>query len=149
MYLSYVGIRVTDLDKSLRFYCRLLGLEEVVRGDNKEIGGGIYVLLRDKKSKAKLELNWYPAGSPFASRYIPGEGLDHISFRVESVARVMAKLKAGGAADVDLPEPLRELADEGAHGGKFHMSYVKDPDGNWIELYDYGKKVGKTIPKGY
>jgi len=149
MYLSYVGIRVTDLDKSLRFYCKLLGLEQVVRGDSRKIGGGIYVLLRDKKSKAKLELNWYPPGSPFASQYVPGEGLDHISFRVESVARVMAKLKAGGATDVDLPEPLQKLADEGAHGGKFHMGYVKDPDGNWIELYDYDKQVGKTIPKGY
>jgi lactoylglutathione lyase len=148
MYLSYVGIRVTDLDRSLHFYCRLLGLEVVVRGDNKKIGGGVYVLLRDKKSKAKLELNWYPPSSPFASKYVPGEGLDHISFRVESVAEAMAKLKAWGATDVELPEPLQKLAYEGANGGKFHMGYVKDPDGNWIELYDY-LGGGKTIPKGY
>ena len=149
MYLNYIGIRVTDLDRSLRFYRDLLGLEMIVKGNNTEIGGGVYVLLRDRKSRAKLELNWYPPGSVFASRYLPGEGLDHIAFRVESVAEMMDKLKAGGATDVELPEPLRRLANEGADGGKFHMGYLKDPDGNWIELYDYARPMGKAIPKGY
>ncbi len=62
-YLSYVGIRVTNLEKSLKFYEGLFGLEEVTRGDNSKFGMGVFVLLRDRKSGQKLELNWYPKGS--------------------------------------------------------------------------------------
>lgn len=142
MYLSYVGIRVTDLDRSLRFYKELFGLEEAGRGDNTKLGGGIYVLLKDPKSKAKLELNWYPESSAYASDYLPGEGLDHVSFRVESVADALKRLEAGGAGHVDLPESLRHI--EG-----FNVGYVKDPDGNWIELYDLPRPIGESIPEAY
>ena len=45
MYLSYVGIRVTDLEKSVDFYTKLFGLKEVARGDNSDIGGGVYVFI--------------------------------------------------------------------------------------------------------
>jgi len=38
MYLSYVGIRVRDLERSLRFYQDLFGLHEVARGDNSKQG---------------------------------------------------------------------------------------------------------------
>lgn len=33
MYMSYLGIRVTGLDKSLKFYTELFGLKVVARGD--------------------------------------------------------------------------------------------------------------------
>jgi len=67
MYLSYFGIRVTNLDRSLKFYTELFGLKEVARGDNRKLGGGIYVLLRDEKSGQKLELNSYPVKNPARS----------------------------------------------------------------------------------
>ena len=50
MYLSYVGIRGTNLDRSREFYRGLLGLEDVARGDGTEQGMGIFVLLRDRRS---------------------------------------------------------------------------------------------------
>jgi catechol 2,3-dioxygenase-like lactoylglutathione lyase family enzyme len=50
MFLSYCGIRVTDLERALKFYTELFGLKEVVRGDRTKIGAGAYVLLRDPKS---------------------------------------------------------------------------------------------------
>jgi catechol 2,3-dioxygenase-like lactoylglutathione lyase family enzyme len=57
VYLSYVGIRVTNLEKSLKFYEELFGLEEVEHGDNSKFGMGVFVLLHDKRSGMKLELN--------------------------------------------------------------------------------------------
>ena len=60
MYLSYFGIRVTNLARSLEFYTKLFGLEEVARGDNTKIGGGVFVLLKDPKSGSKLELIGIP-----------------------------------------------------------------------------------------
>ena len=85
MHLEYCGIRVTNLERSLKFYSELLGLREVKRGTQYELGGGIWVLLRDEESKQQLELNWYPEGSPFNVPYVPGEGLDHVGFIVENV----------------------------------------------------------------
>jgi catechol 2,3-dioxygenase-like lactoylglutathione lyase family enzyme len=47
MYLSCCGIRVTDLERSLKFYTELFGLKEVAIGDRSKHGAGAYVLLRE------------------------------------------------------------------------------------------------------
>jgi catechol 2,3-dioxygenase-like lactoylglutathione lyase family enzyme len=147
MYLSYTGIRVTDLERSIVFYTRLFGLEEIARGDNSAMGGGIYVLLIDRNSGQKLELNYYPEGSPYATPYVPGEGLDHISFRVDSVAEALEQLVAKGVAKVDLKQSLQSIQSDQY---SFHVGYVKDPDGNWIEIYDHSDRVDYSkISQGY
>jgi catechol 2,3-dioxygenase-like lactoylglutathione lyase family enzyme len=138
MYLSYVGIRVTNLERSLKFYEKLFGLEEVDRGDNSKFGMGVFVLLRDGKSGMKLELNWYPKGSKYDAPYVVGEGLDHLAFCADDIEESFRQLVAHGATPTDFgPQPPRSYC------------YVKDPDGNWIELYQRKKPVGKKIPKGY
>ncbi|MGP8073152.1 MAG: VOC family protein [Thermoplasmata archaeon] len=142
-YLSYAGIRVTQLERSVRFYTQAFGLVEVQRGDNSTRGKGIFVLLRDPWSGQKLELNWYPPGSEFATPYQPGEGLDHIAFRVANLPQTLEELKkagverVGGSADHTLP-------------GGARVAYVKDPDGNWIELYDHPTQmIPEKPPPGY
>jgi catechol 2,3-dioxygenase-like lactoylglutathione lyase family enzyme len=147
LYLSYAGIRVTDLQGSIGFYTGLFGLEEIARGDNSAIGGGIYVLLRDRNSGQKLELNYYPKDSPYATLYVAGEGLDHISFRVDSVAETLAQLAKKGIRKVDLIPSLQSIQGDLYN---FHVAYVKDPDGNWIEIYDHSDNVDYSkISKGY
>jgi lactoylglutathione lyase len=148
MYLSYFGIRVTNLARSLEFYTRLFGLKEVARGDNTKIGGGVFVLLKDPKSGSKLELNWYPADSVYASSYVPGEGLDHISFRVDDLAETVKRLESAGAGHVDLIESLLEVRSQ-AFSDSFQVRYVKDPDGLWLELYDQPEPMGDSIPDAY
>lgn len=144
MYLSYFGIRVTDLDRSLDFYTKFFGLREVRRGDGSERGGGTYVLLRDDRSGAKLEVNWYPKGSPYASPYVPGEGLDHIAFRVDNVDRFLKELRAQGVEAVPTDPILAEPP-----GYDFKVAYVKDPDGNWIELYHQPGSADRPSPDDY
>ena len=141
MYLSYSGIRVQNLERSLKFYTELFGLKEVARGDHRDFGAGIYVLLRDTRSGQKLELNWYPEGSAHATPYLPGEGLDHIAFAVEDVRTTYKELVAKGVGVTDI--------DPSKTGG--WIAYLKDPDGNWIEIYQHDpKKVApNTIPEGY
>ena len=119
-----MGIRVTDLDRSLAFYSRALGLEEERRGDNLANGGGIWVLLRDPRSGMRLELNWYPPESRWAIPYEPGEGLDHIGFVVGDVRAAYQELLAHGAE----PRIDPDVSDG-------FIAYVADPDGNWIEIY--------------
>lgn len=138
MYLSYVGIRVTDLERSLEFYRELLGLEEVARGDNSKFGMGVFVLLRDRRSGMKLELNWYPKGSKYDSPFVAGEGLDHIAFCVPDVKKKFDELVGEGASPTGFGL---------GKGGTY--CYVKDPDGNWIELYQRKTAARERLPKGY
>lgn len=130
MPLHYVGIRVTNLRRSLRFYTRVLGLRVKIRGDHRSFGRGIWVGLEDPRTKAKLELNWYPPGSRFAKRYVPGEALDHVGFLLGPVPRSRLgaeydRLLAAGAR----PTPVTPESTDG------WQACVLDPDGNWIEIF--------------
>ncbi len=130
MPLHYVGIRVTDLDRSVRFYTRTLGLRVKIRGQDRRGGRGVWVGLEDPVSHAKLELNWYPAGSSFATDYAAGESLDHIGFSLGRVSRrelerEYARLLEAGAK----PTAMTPARTEG------WMACVADPDGIWIEIF--------------
>lgn len=124
MVLRYFGVRVTELDRSLRFYTELLGLRKVRAG--KMSHGGRWVLLQDPRSRQRLELNWYPPDSAYSVPYVPGEGLDHIGFRVSDARSVYKKLLGKGVPSALSPE------DKNGVKGVF---YVKDPDGNWVEFF--------------
>lgn len=129
MRLETVGLRVTNLERSLRFYQRALGLRVLRRGDTRGWGGGIWVQLRDPKSKRVVELNWYPRGSLFYRAYRAGEALDHLDFTLGSVPRAA------------LERTYRRLLRAGAGRTPYHpattqgwMASVTDPDGIWITV---------------
>jgi lactoylglutathione lyase len=124
-HLQYTGIRVTDLERSLRFYTSALGLRENVRGDLSALGGGSFVGLSDPYSGQRLELNWYPPTSPFAVPFTTGEGLDHLGVRTEDVEGSIRVLEAVGGRKVDSIQDA---------DGQLELAYVADPDGTWIEL---------------
>jgi catechol 2,3-dioxygenase-like lactoylglutathione lyase family enzyme len=127
--LHYVGIRVTNLQRSLRFYTQVLGSRETVRGDFRKYGRGIRVGTHDPRSKVKLDINWYPPKSKYGSRYRPGDALDHGGFDIGSatsrkLGQVYERLLRAGARLTSVTP--------GSTGGR--MACVQDPDGNWIEV---------------
>jgi catechol 2,3-dioxygenase-like lactoylglutathione lyase family enzyme len=122
VYLDYIGIRVTHLARAVRFFEDGLGLEEVRRG--KMYHGGVWVLLQDPISRQRLEINWYPPGSKYATVFSAGEGLDHIGVRVNDVAKVGRQLQAAGA------RRLEQYRDR----GKVVVAFYEGPDGIWVEL---------------
>jgi catechol 2,3-dioxygenase-like lactoylglutathione lyase family enzyme len=119
----YAGIRVRNLPRSLTFYTRALGMKPDNQGTMGH--GGKYVQLVSPGSKMRIELNWYPPGSRFATRYTKGEELDHLAFVVDDVEKAYKDLLQKGAKSV--VSPAKAKAD------KVEV-YVKDPDGIWIEL---------------
>lgn len=128
MKFFYTGIRVRDLDRSIPFYRKVMGMRVTRRGAMAH--GGLWVELRSPAGTQRLELNWYPPGSKFHVPYRRGEEMDHLAFRVTDVHGAFADLVARGAG----PEvkPFRE--------GRYEFAFVSDPDGIWIEL------LGRTSP---
>ena len=132
MWISYFGIRVTDFERSKDFYMKIFDLVEL---DGFSSEKSKYILFKDRKSGQRLELNWYAEGSAYATPYVPGEGLDHIGVRVNSVAETLKQL-----ATLGIHPSTKELSsneDIWTNPSGHHLAYIKDPDGNFIELYDH------------
>ena len=120
--LLYTGIRVRDLDRSIEFYRKVMGMKISRKGKMRH--GVIWVELKSPGSPQRLELNWYPTGSRFHTPYRKGEELDHLAFRVADVSHAFREVTAKGArAEV---EPFKEA--------RYQFAFVSDPDGIWIEL---------------
>jgi len=119
----YVGIRVTDLERSIDFYTSILGMK--VSGRSKiEQTKGETVGLQTEKDGFTLELNYYGKDSPYNTKYVVGEGLDHLAFKVDDLDKALEEAKKAGH---------RTILQMKADGGRW--AYIEDPDGNWIELF--------------
>ena len=114
----YSGIRVRNLEKSVKFY-RAIGFRVVKRGWFSH--GGQWVHLVFPKSGHRLELNYYPKGTPFYEPFHPGTEFDHFGFYVTNPRQWVRRLVRAGA------KPVVGFVD-----GPAELLYLKDPDGVWL-----------------
>lgn len=120
--LIYTGIRVKDLEASVRFYTKVLGMKEVGRSSIPEAQGELANLVSEDGGH-QIELNWYAKGSKFDAPYEAGEGLDHLAFQVDDLDRAIAEAKKDGHPVVqEMKTPTSRWV------------YITDPNGIWIEL---------------
>ena len=133
MKLVYVGIRVSNLRRSIKFYTKALGLKVSHKGYMHH--DGRFVNLVDKTTGQHLELNWYPKRSTYYKAYRSGEELDHIGFEVEDARESFSKLISNGAKPAVKP----------LYDGGWWMGFVLDPDGIWIELISRTGRRKKKI----
>jgi len=128
MHFVYFGIRVSNLNRSLRFYTKVLGMKVIHRGTMRH--GGVFVHLKKSGSAQRLELNYYPRSNRFYEGYRRGTEMDHIGFWTNDVDRTYASLISKGAKKAVAP----------FSNGRERLAYVKDPDGIWIELFGIDKR---------
>jgi lactoylglutathione lyase len=119
---AYVGIRVKDLRRSIDFYTKLLGMRVTGRSRIKETEGEV-VNLVSKNRRFTLELNHYAKNSPHNTRYVTGEGLDHLAFEVGDFDKALEEARLA-----EYPTILE------VRTKKSRWAYVKDPNDIWIEL---------------
>src|SRR5689334_107065 len=109
---SHVGICVSDLERSLRFYCQGLGFELVEPytvgtefGRPMEVVGNIVLQSRFiARDGVKLELLRFDAPGfqgPAARRPMTQLGLTHLSVRVADVDAVAARIRELGGAVIE------------------------------------------------
>ncbi len=121
---TYTGIRVKDLQRSVEFYTKVLGMR--VKSRTKiEATKGEVVNLVDETDGFVLELNHYEKGSPYRTKFTVGEALDHLAFQVPSLDDALKEAKEAG-----YPNRVTIKTE------KSRWAYIRDPDGIWIELFE-------------
>jgi lactoylglutathione lyase len=129
-------IRVSSIEKSLDFFCGLLGMKEVRR---KESEGGRFTLVflaaggdatgDEAQATPLLELtyNWDP------EEYTGGRNFGHLAYRVDNIYETCQRLMDAG---ITINRPPRDG----------YMAFVKSPDGISIELLQGGEKLPAQEP---
>jgi lactoylglutathione lyase len=124
--LLHTMIRVRDLDRSIDFYTRLLGMKLLRR---KDYPSGEFTLAfvgyGDESDTSVIELtyNW-----PREEPYTMGDGFGHLAIGVADVAATCERLAREG---VKIPRPAGPMK----HGGSV-IAFIEDPDGYKIELIE-------------
>lgn len=129
MKYLHTMVRVTDLDASLNFYCKLLGLKELRRKDS-EKGRFTLVFLAapgDEGAQVELTYNWDP------EEYSEGRNFGHLAYQVDDIYALCQKLQDGG---VTINRPPRDG----------HMAFVRSPDNISIELLQRGDSLVPQEP---
>lgn len=124
--LLHTMIRVGDLDRSLDFYQRLLGMKVLRR---KEYPDGkftnVFVGYGDERSDAVIELtyNWGRE-----EPYEQGTGWGHLAIGVPDIYAACERLKGDGVTIARPPGPMKH--------GTTVIAFIVDPDGYKIELIE-------------
>jgi catechol 2,3-dioxygenase-like lactoylglutathione lyase family enzyme len=147
--LHHVGISVQDLDRSVAFYCGLLGMEIMsidsfdggvmdritgltgTRGRSATLAAGVQ----------QLELFEFSAPTPERGRSpsaVSNFGISHFCIEVTDIQQEYNALKAAGIKMHCEPQTF----------GDMKATYGRDPDGNVFELLEVHHDDGGTVIRG-
>lgn len=129
MKYLHTMVRVSDLDASLAFYCKQLGLIELSRRESEQ-GRFTLVFLSapgDESAQIELTYNWDP------EVYGEGRNFGHLAYQVDNIYEVCARLQQSG---VTINRPPRD--------GR--MAFIRSPDNISIELLQAGKPLPVQEP---
>lgn len=121
-------IRVKNIDDSLRFYLDFLGLNLLEKKSLEDCD--LYFLGEDDNS-CQIELT-YNYDTPIDG-YNNGNAFGHFAFAVDNMSLITKKVKEFGYEFLWEPFELN-LKNEKGETSKKLIAFIKDPDGNEIEL---------------
>ena len=131
MQLLHTMLRVGDLQRSIDFYTKTIGMDLLRTTERPAqqytlafvgFGGG------NKNGEAELELT-YNHG---VSEYDLGTAYGHIALGVDNVADTCERIRAAGGNVTREPGPVK--------GGNTVIAFVEDPDGYKVELIETGSR---------
>lgn len=129
MRILHTMLRVGDLQRSIDFYTRVLGMTLLRKSENSEYKYTLaFVGYGDEAHSSVIELtyNWG------VDSYELGTGYGHIALEVEDVYKACEDIRARGGKVTREPGPMK-------HGSSI-LAFVEDPDGYKIELLSPQRK---------
>ena len=122
MKYLHTMIRISDVEKSLNFYCKGLGLIETRRMESEQ---GRFTLIflaapGDEKTELELTYNWDGDKLGDGSR-----NFGHLAYRVENIYETCQRL-------LDMDYTINRPPRDG------HMAFVRSPDNISIEILQEG-----------
>lgn len=137
--IGHVVIKVRDLERSLEFYTRVLGLDIM---NKSEVPGVMKVAFLSCGGRDHHELGLLEIGADAPAADAASVGMSHFAFRLkdqESLEAAYADLKANDAR-----------VHFTVNHGVANSIYLYDPDGNELEVYaDNPPEVFEPMPNAY
>ncbi len=129
MKYLHTMVRVRDVDASLDFYCKYLGLVQLRRYDSEQGRFSLIFLAAPGDEEAQVELtwNWDP------EEYGEGRNFGHLAYEVDDIYALCQSMMDDG---VVINRPPRDG----------HMAFVRSPDNISIELLQKGNSLPAAEP---
>jgi lactoylglutathione lyase len=129
MKYLHTMVRVSDLERSLDFYCAKLGLRQIRRTDHEKGRFTLVFLAAPGDDSAQIELtyNWDPEA------YTGGRNFGHVAYEVDDIYALCRRLMDQG---VVINRPPRD--------GR--MAFIRSPDNISIELLQKGSAQAPQEP---
>ena len=123
MRLLHTMLRVGDMQRSIDFYTKSMGMQLLRTTDRPDQKYSLaFVGYADESQQAVIELT-YNYG---VTNYDLGTGYGHIAVGVDDIHGTCERVRAAGALVTREPGPVK--------GGTTVIAFVQDPDGYKIEL---------------
>jgi lactoylglutathione lyase len=123
MRLLHTMLRVGDLQRSIDFYTKVLGMKLLRTSENTEYKYSLaFVGYGNNPDHAEIELtyNWG------TDKYEMGTAYGHIALSAEDIYKTCEQVRAAGGNITREPGPVL--------GGSTVIAFITDPDGYKVEL---------------
>ena len=131
MRLLHTMLRVGDLQRSIDFYTKVLGMKLLRTSENPEYKYTLaFVGYGNNPDHAELELtyNWG------TDKYELGTAYGHIAISTEDIYQTCDQVRAAGGNITREPGPVK--------GGTTVIAFITDPDGYKVELIERADHAG-------
>ena len=126
--LVHTSIRTSNMEHSIDFYTKFLGLTLLSRREIPQNNAEIAFLKDTQAQGSTLELTFYPNQKKFVQADYEDRLFDHLAFEVKDMKKTIAAMRTEGITITDEPFKLSLTGST--------IAFVEDPDGTLIELIE-------------
>lgn len=123
----HASIRTSNMERSIDFYSRFLGLKLQSRREIEQTNAEI-AFLQDAEGKGStLELTFYHSQDKFVQPEYEERLFDHLGFEVADINKTLEAMRKENVTITDEPFKFSE---------KTTIAFIEDPDGTLVELIE-------------
>jgi lactoylglutathione lyase len=128
LILTHTSVRTSNMDRSIDFYTKLIGLKLQSRHEIPQNNAEITFLQDPDAKGSSLELTCYRKQEKFIQPEYENRIFDHLAFTVPNMQKTIETLRKNNVTITDEPYTL-------GPGGPT-IAFIEDPDGTLIELIE-------------